>query len=301
MAKTFYGFLRDHERKWLDKTFPGIRPLYPLGGGDKILKRKLLEALGAKVPLLLAQNLRLKKLLPTLDSFGEGFVKPHSLWEAKGAVGLVKEGDVYRNFTTGQCMTADEWIAWFMQQIRKHKDQWLIEEIIRGRQEWSIPNDVKFFCFKGEIDQIIIVKRDWNESYQAKIRWLDSNWKDLDTDKILNDKGKLFSDSIALPPLSMQKALAEEAKRISALTLVPFIRVDLFQIDPPVASELTKTPGTAWLHYWTNEAKIEVSRRWIRKWEEKKEELEKGAKDCLNPPFESETRRLYDLHKSLLK
>lgn len=122
--------------------------------------------------------------------------------------------------------------------------RWVVEERIIDALGNVVPEDVKFFCFYGEIGLIQVTQR---AKSLNRVAYFDGEFNRLPASS--QESGIRVNPSIvSLAPLFPPPHAADllsVARRVSAALPTPFVRVDLYDTSAgPTFGEFTFTPGT---------------------------------------------------------
>lgn len=112
------------------------------------------------------------------------------------------------------------------------KDEWIVEELILGSEEFTDPpDDVKFYCFYGEV---LLISAS-NPAYYKRFCYWDAEMNMVNTGRY---EGQLYNGN------RFKKEDLEIAKNVSLLIPAPFIRLDMLNSkNGLVFGEITPRPG----------------------------------------------------------
>ena len=114
------------------------------------------------------------------------------------------------------------------------KDVWQLEELIADVNDTEVrpARDLKFYCFYGEVGQVLEVERARTAQYRT--RYPDGSFAE----------GAEFKENLDFPVTDFTKEDVELAKRISREIPAPFVRIDFLKTDDRMLfCEFTPRPG----------------------------------------------------------
>ena len=222
--------------------------LFPPVKHDKLIGRDHVKALGFRFAKEWRRFDRLDDI--DIDGLSAPFVlKPTFLSTSHGVFLLRETGStgVYYDDRYDCVRTMDEIIGVLSQRAAESdyvKKRWIVEERITDVEGSLVPEDVKFFCFYGEVGLIQVVQRNGSRN---RVAFFDGDFRPLSTGlsgpEIVVNPNIVELSPLDAPPGAMD--LLEAARRISSSLPTPFVRVDLYNTsDGPVFGEFTFTPGT---------------------------------------------------------
>ncbi len=115
----------------------------------------------------------------------------------------------------------------------------MVEELLPGRDESSLPHDWKVFCVGGEV--VALFGRDTRNqrfAYRAKFRYFSREWEDLG---LIGDPTRIDP---TIPAPHHPDELIRAAEAVAGALPTLFVRIDLYDTpDRVVFGELTPQPG----------------------------------------------------------
>lgn len=212
------------------------------GLAHKIRGRQIAAANGVAVPRLLAQWDSLAEV--SFDNLPDQFVfKSVGGAASTGVYPLRRTGDgTYRILTDVEDKGFSEIIEALrdLSESGKVRPPFIAEELIPGPTADSLPDDIKFYTFYGEIGHVLLRRVDAHVPGRSVYRskYIDAAGKDLG-----NVNNGRESDA-SIPNPERLDELVAAAKRLSLATRLPFVRVDLYSTpDGVYFGEFTPRPG----------------------------------------------------------
>ncbi len=212
--------------------------------GHKETSYALLKSFNYPLPSVYGTGLTLQQGLSYVKKHGQGFLKPVKASASRGCIGIVMDGPFYLNVMTGEILSEETLVNWLKRERRRFGfgDKWRVEQLMQG-DGFTLPRDIKFYCFSGKFNAISIMERIWDEKLSLNMRWFTPEWEPID-----NPPAHSLRIDNTIEPIPYEKREAYEslARDISVKTLLPFTRVDLYETsEGPLAGELTPDPASA--------------------------------------------------------
>ncbi len=231
------------QRTWLKEALPDS--IYNYGTlGHKETSHFLLKGLRYTIPQVYGSSLVPEKALQIIQKRGSGFIKPVKASASRGCIGLAMDGPFYLNVMTGEIWSEGTVLEWMENERTRFgfANSWRVEELLEGHG-FSLPRDIKFYCFAGTIKLISIMERIWDEKLSLNMQWFTKDWEPLSPPPAHSTR-----IDTSIKPLDEKERIVYETKArdISKRTLLPFTRVDLYETPSgPIAGELTPDPASA--------------------------------------------------------
>lgn len=110
------------------------------------------------------------------------------------------------------------------------KDEWYMEPLFLNTND-TLPTDLKFYCFYGEVGVVLEVER----APETKYCWWDSDGNRIQVGKY---------EHVDFEGTGFTKEALDLVKKISCAIPAPFIRIDILRTDKGLMfGEFTKRPG----------------------------------------------------------
>jgi hypothetical protein len=180
---------------------------------------------------------------------GEFVVKPEWGNSRDGVLVLRRsvEGD-FEELLSGSPMSLDA----VMRRVTSRPGQVIVEEAIALDQ--GPPDDWKFVTFNGRVEQVLQIRR---TPSGPRFKYYDAEWSDIGSAEF-----GLRCDP-DLPSPSCPAELMATASKLSKAAGVPFVRVDLYELQgSPVFGEMTPRPSQ--FHRYRYEWDVRLGRAWER-------------------------------------
>lgn len=205
----------------------------------KLAGRDLARQLGVAVPTLLAGPAPLARLAPPTD--GRFVMKPVEGSSARGVFALTRHANGFYSVLDDTHYTWGD-ITEIVQKLHADgqiSEMFIIEELVEGTAERTLPYDFKCYCFGGEVE--LVMQKDACDSRMsahARFKFWDRTFTDLGAVR--------HADKIdpSLPAPSHPAELIAAAETVASALPSTFVRVDLY--NPPsgvVFGEITPHPG----------------------------------------------------------
>ncbi len=145
---------------------------------------------------------------------------------------------------------------------------YLVEELIFDHEGNTPPQDIRFYCFQGEVG--LILMEDHLSSSKVKAMYFDGGFLPFSDTNLrygVADKANHLEEIVeAVPPENWQKLL-NVAKRVSIAVPTPFARIDLYDTPKGIyLGEVTLTPGTFYYQnrkLMSNSENYRLGRMWL--------------------------------------
>lgn len=209
--------------------------------------RNFVEELGVAVPQELAEYSSVDQI--NLDALPENFVlKPVFASSNIGVLVLTRlEDGTYFDAMREKAFTAEGILEMQQNALERFKPaepKWIVEERVLGEFDSAVPNDYKFYAFKGRIGMIHSVER---AAPRAKHSYFLGDFTPINDP---NDEfveivlENLLEKTVAEPPKQATQ-LIETTQLNSKALPTPFARIDMYAgKNGPVFGEFTLVPGT---------------------------------------------------------
>ena len=258
---------------FIKKRIEGTEKKVPKQIEDKVYIRQFAGCIGINTPHLLQVD-TIENIV--IDKLPNSFVlKPKFASTSIGVKLLEREGSLgFRDLISNELLT---WKSIKEQceivSNRFFPDEpenavYLVEELIFDQEGNTPPQDIRFYCFQGEVG--LIVMEDHLNSSKAQAMYFDGDFLPFsDTNLrygIANKANHLEEIVDAVPPENWQRLL-NVAKRISISVPTPFARIDLYDTPKGVyLGEVTLTPGTFYYKnrkIMSNSENYRLGRMWL--------------------------------------
>ena len=168
--------------------------------------------------------------------YNDAFViKPINGSSSKGIMPLIRKKNNYVNLFTNKVMIKND-----IDTIYNNINVIIEEFVLDKNSNYSIPDDYKFFCFKGKLE--FLKHRYFNDKTQKYyFNYYDMNWKPLGINL------EVPNEQIMSKPVEKPKNFEKMKKycKIIASNVFPevFVRLDFYlNLDEPVFGEVTPQP-----------------------------------------------------------
>lgn len=230
---------------------------------DKVLVRKFADFIGVITPEIIQvdtlSNIDIHKLPKSF------VLKPTFASTSIGVKLLEKEGNgKLKNLITNETVTwesiTNECILVSNRFFPDNPNDalYLVEELIYDHDHNTPPQDIRFYCFQGEVG--LILKENHLIGTKSQVMYFDGNFLPFPDPKLLYGVAPNASNLEEIIESEVPKnwlKLLNVAKRISVAVPTPFARIDLYDTPKGVyLGEITLTPGT---FYYKNRKIISTS------------------------------------------
>ena len=270
----YSAYKRQTNRAW--RTDPGdVR----VGMNRKLRMYQLAQSHGVAVPEILGLWATPEEI--DWESLPDRFVvKSDGGSAGQGVFPLVREDGAYRVIGEKKLRTAEDVVGLLRRRADENrlKPPYFVEGLLEdARYPGALPDDIKIYCFYGEVGHVLL--RSMTKHAQrssARWRYLDERGEDL---------GPVSLDVRATPDVPVPGRLPEMvdiARRLSTAVPLPFIRVDLYDLeDRVVFGELTLVPGGT--QHYTQEHDKRLGSLWEAAEARLLKDLRAGASWTLRP------------------
>lgn len=211
-------------------------PIFALS--NKTVGRQFAQAHGVRVPQVLGRWAHPDEI--DWSTLPQRFVVKSTI--GGGGINvfpLERRGESYFDFITSTEITSAEVVE---KLVKRHRQgsAYFAEEMLVQRGGSGLPNDIKVFCFYGEVGYIEVRAEDWSRSTDTVQRMRTFL---PDGTEVRNARALLPRDGTIATPQDFPGVVAA-ARRLSGAIRRPFERIDFYETDDGIVfGEITQNPG----------------------------------------------------------